>query len=56
MTEEQFAREKRYQLILAIARKMVRDGVLSEGDLIDIELMMREKYRPVFCASDPKIA
>ena len=53
MTDEQFGREKRYQLILAIARKMVRDGVLSEGDFIEIERMMREKYRPVFCATDP---
>ena len=56
MTEEQFEREKRYQLILAIVRKMVRDDVFSEEDLIEIECMMREKYRPVFCATDPKIA
>jgi hypothetical protein len=56
VTEDQFEREKRYQLILAIARKMVRDGVLSAGDLTEIEGMMREKYRPVFCVTDPKIA
>ena len=56
MTEKQFEREKRYQIILAIARKMVAAGVITNADFHEIESMMREKYRPIFYALDLKFA
>lgn len=56
MTEDQFEREKRYQMILAIARFMVKSSIITKEDFIVIEGMMREKYRPIFYAIDPVIA
>ena len=56
MTEKQFEREKRYQIIVAIARMMVAAGVITDADFLEIESMMREKYRPFFYALDLKFA
>ena len=47
MTEEQFEREKNYQITLAIARTMLANSILTTEDLSVIETMLREKYRPL---------
>lgn len=47
MTGEQFEREKKYQAAVAVARSMLRQGVIDEQDFLRIEEKMREKFRPV---------
>ena len=47
MTGEQFDREKKYQAAVAVARSMLRQGVIDEQDFLRIEEKMREKFRPV---------
>ncbi len=48
MKAERFEREKRYQVIMAICRSMLRQGVLSEVDFAAADRFLREKYQPVF--------
>ena len=47
MTKEQFDREKKYQAALAVARSMLRQGVINEADLRRIEARLKEKFKPV---------
>lgn len=47
MTKEQFEREKKYQAALAVARAMLRQGVINEADLRRIEARLKEKFKPV---------
>lgn len=47
MTAEQFEREKKYQAAVAVARSMLKKGVIDEQDFLRIEEKMREKFRPV---------
>lgn len=47
MTKEQFEREKKYQAALAVARSMLRQGVIDGADLVRIEAMLKEKFKPV---------
>lgn len=47
MTAEQFEREKKYQAAVAVARLMLKKGVIDERDFLRIEGKMREKFRPV---------
>ena len=47
MTAEQFEREKKYQVAVAVARSMLEKGVIDEQDFLRIEEKMREKFRPV---------
>ena len=47
MTKEQFEREKKYQAALAVARSMLRQGVINEADLWRMEARLKEKFKPV---------
>lgn len=47
MTKEQFDREKKYQAALAVARAMLKQGVIDEADLLRIEAKLAAKFRPV---------
>lgn len=47
MTAEQFEREKKYQAAVAVARSMLKSGVIDEQDFLRIEEKMREKFQPV---------
>ena len=47
MTAEQFEREKKYQAAVAVARSMLKKGVIDEQDFLRVEEKMREKFRPV---------
>lgn len=51
MKAERFEQEKRYQVMMAICQKMLRQGVLSEEDFVWAERFLREKYQPIFTAS-----
>jgi len=46
MTEEQFSREKTYQAALAIARAMLAQGLIDDGDLDKMEAHFRIKFCP----------
>ena len=54
MTEEQFKREKLYQATLSIVRKMFRSGLISSAELVKIEIIMKEKYRPLIGGLKPE--
>lgn len=47
MTKEQFEREKKYQAALAVARSMLRQGVIDDADLQRIEARLKDKFKPV---------
>ena len=47
MTKEQFEREKKYQAALAVARSMLKKGVINEADFLRIEAKLRVKFRPI---------
>lgn len=47
MTKEQFEREKKYQAALAVARSMLKEGVINEEDFLRIEANLRAKFKPI---------
>lgn len=48
MTAERFEQEKRYQVMMALCRSLLRQGVFSETDFDVADRLLREKYRPIF--------
>jgi uncharacterized membrane protein len=46
MTPEQFDREKKYQAALAIARSMLRQGIIDDDDFNKTEEHLRRKFCP----------
>ena len=46
MNREQFERERLYQATIAIARAMLRGGLITKDEYAIIDTKMREKYRP----------
>ncbi len=48
MTAERFEQEKRYQVMMALFRSLLRQGVLSEADFAFADQFLREKYHPIF--------
>jgi len=46
MTREQFEREKKYQAALAIARAMLKKGIIDVADFNKTESILREKFIP----------
>ncbi len=44
MTPEQFDREKKYQAALAVARTMLRQGIINDDDFNKTEAILREKF------------
>lgn len=47
MTPEQFESEKAYRITLSLAKTMLKRGLITEQDYIEIAGMMLEKYRPL---------
>lgn len=47
MSKEQFERERLYQATVALARTLLRRGLITEDELAVIDTKMREKYRPL---------
>lgn len=54
MTPEQFKREKKYQAALAIARAMLKQGIITEDDYVKTEAVLRAKFCPFFGAFQPE--
>ncbi len=50
MTPEQFDREKKYQAALAVARTMLRQGIINDDDFNKTEAILREKFSPMIGA------
>ena len=48
MTNEQFERERRYRIAIAVASVMLKQSLLSEDEYRIINEMMIEKYTPFF--------
>jgi hypothetical protein len=46
MTTEQFDREMKYQAALAIARSMLRQGIIDNDDFNKTEEILRQKFSP----------
>ncbi len=47
MTKEEFRNEKLYQATMHIARKMLKQGAISEEEYNEIDAVFLKKYRPV---------
>jgi ferredoxin len=54
MTPEQFDREKKYQAALAVARALLKNGVITEDDYDEIEDALRIKFCPFIGAFKPE--
>lgn len=50
MTLDLFEREKRYQTMISISRKMLTDGIISKKDFARVEGYLYEKYQPILRA------
>ena len=47
MTREQFNREKDYGAAMAVAKAMLRAGLITEREYRKIDTIYRRKYRPI---------
>ena len=47
MSNAQFERESRYGAALAVARSMLKKGIIGDKDFLKIETMFKQKYNPV---------
>ena len=46
MTEAEFDRERRYQMLMYQVKRMLGDGLISEAEFLEIDTKYRQKYRP----------
>lgn len=54
MTHEQFEREKLYRAAIAIAKSMLRQGIINEDDFHKIDTLMLERFRPILAGLYPQ--
>lgn len=50
MMIDQFEREKRYQTMLVITRKMLDEGIISKKEFARVEHFLNKKYNPLIRA------
>ena len=48
VSKEEFRNEKLYQSTMHLARKMLKEGLISEEEYREIDTIFLEKYKPVF--------
>lgn len=48
MSEKQMHDEKLYQATMSMVRRMLEDGLISQEEYRQIDIIFLEKYRPVF--------
>lgn len=48
LTDSQFRNEKRYNLGLRMADRLLDKGIISEQDYIEINDKLFQKYHPIF--------
>ena len=46
MTEVEFENERRYEMLMYHVRQMLRSGIISEEEFLEIDTRYRQKYRP----------
>jgi hypothetical protein len=46
MTEAEFENERRYQMVMYHAKRMLRTGIISEEEFFEIDTRFQQKYRP----------
>jgi hypothetical protein len=56
MTPEQFDREKKYQAALAVARTLLRQGIIDDDDFDKTESILRRKFSPILGSYAPEIS
>lgn len=47
MTKEQFQREKKYRVSLAIAKNLLNKEIITKSDYRKIDTMLTKKYNPL---------
>ena len=47
MTNEQFEREMRYRISMAVANSMLRQGLINQAEYNDFNRLMVDKHRPL---------
>lgn len=50
MTLDRNEREKRYQTMISVSRRMLTEGIISKKDFSRIESFLNEKYKPLLRA------
>ena len=55
MTDGQFSREANYETVMAAARVMLKNGIVTERDYRKIDTIMRRKYLPLIGCLQPVI-
>lgn len=48
MSKEDMRKEKLYQTTMHLARKMLKDGIISEEEYRRVDKIFLDKYKPVF--------
>lgn len=46
MDKEQFRAERLYLMSLSVAKSMLRQGVISKEEFVEIDTILLKKYRP----------
>ncbi len=46
MTPEEFDRERRYQTVTFFMKKLLREGLISEEEFVQIDTKNRSRFRP----------
>lgn len=47
MDKEQFRAERLYLMSLSVAKAMLRKGIISEKELVELDAILLNKYQPV---------
>ncbi len=47
MSKEQFRAERLYLMSLSVARSMLKKGIISENEYMEMDTILLEKYRPI---------
>ena len=47
MNEDQFRKEKTYQISLSLAKSMLKKGLLTEDEFAIFDAILLEKYHPL---------
>ena len=45
MTEAEFENERRYQMLMYHVKRMLRSGIISEEEFLEIDTRYRQKYQ-----------
>ncbi len=48
MSKEEFRNEKLYQTTMHLARKMLKEGIISQEEYRQIDTIFLDKYQPLF--------